>query len=695
MYDARVGLQDSVSILKGIGPKSVRLLAKLDVLTIYDLLHMFPKRFEDRTQTSPLAACTDGEAAYVMGIAESFSERRVRHDLTLTKLIFHDDAGDEGEAVWFRRVLSPAQQARIIGMRITLFGKVKRGYGKVALQNPDINVLATVGGTDTPDLGLVPVYGLTDGLTQANLREWAEAALTTYAPTLTDLLPGTLRAKHQLPHLMTAIKDMHIPSSERHHETARRRFAYEELLILHGVLQSRRMLLADKSAPIVNIDQPTFDAFVKALPFDLTSGQVDVIDDVLKSLRHSSGMVRLIQGDVGCGKTVVAAVGLLAVLTCGLQGVFLAPTELLARQQLVVLRNLLEPLGFRVEFLSGSVPEKHRRPVLDMLAAGEPMVLVATHAVLEPNVKLPRLALSIIDEQHRFGVGQRNALMTKPNDGISHMLLMSATPIPRTLTQVTVGDVDVSTITTLPGGRKPIRTHVRGQEQRAKVYDGVRKVITDGGQAYVVCPAIAPDGEESLESVIGLFKDLSSGWLSNCRLGMVHGQLREEVRSQVMDAFRRGDIDVLLATTVIEVGVDVPRANAIVIEAADQFGLAQLHQLRGRVGRGDQQSFCVLVTSGNPTEIGLQRLSVMASTTDGFVIAQEDLRLRGPGDVIGLRQSGVPQLRVTDLAKDADLSAAAAEDAREVLKDPNHMDNCSVYQRIEAYINSVDVGAVA
>jgi ATP-dependent DNA helicase RecG len=330
-----------------------------------------------------------------------------------------------------------------------------------------------------------------------------------------------------------------------------------------------------------------------------------------------------------------------------------------------------------------------------MLAAGEPLVLVATHAVLEPNVKLPRLALSIIDEQHRFGVGQRNALMTKPNDGISHMLLMSATPIPRTLTQVTVGDVDVSTITTLPGGRKPIRTHVRGQEQRAKVYDGVRKVITDGGQAYVVCPAIAPDGEESLESVIGLFKDLSSGWLSHCRLGMVHGQLREEVRSQVMDAFRRGEIDVLLATTVIEVGVDVPRANAIVIEAADQFGLAQLHQLRGRVGRGDQQSFCVLVTSGNPTEIGLQRLSVMASTTDGFVIAQEDLRLRGPGDVIGLRQSGVPQLRVTDLAKDADLSAAAAEDARDVLKDPNHMDNCSVYQRIEAYINSVDVGAVA
>ena len=488
---------------------------------------------------------------------------------------------------------------------------------------------------------------------------------------------------------------MHIPSSERHHETARRRFAYEELLILHGVLQSRRMLLADKAAPIVHMDKPTFDAFVKALPYQLTSGQVDVIDDVLKSLRQPAGMLRLIQGDVGCGKTVVAALGLLAVLSCGLQGVFLAPTELLARQQLVVLRNLLEPLGFRVEFLSGSVPEKHRRPLLDMLAAGEPMVLVATHAVLESNVKLPRLALSIVDEQHRFGVGQRNALMTKPTDGISHMLLMSATPIPRTLTQVTVGDIDVSTITTLPGGRKPIRTHVRSQEQRSKIYDGVRKVITDGGQAYVVCPAIAPDGEESLESVIGLFADLSRGWLSQCRLGMVHGQLREDERSQVMDAFRKGDIDVLLATTVIEVGVDVPRANAIVIEAADQFGLAQLHQLRGRVGRGDQQSFCVLVTSGNPTEIGLQRLSVMASTTDGFVIAQEDLRLRGPGDVIGLRQSGVPQLRVTDLVKDVDLSGYAAEDAREVLLHPKHMDNCSVYQRIEAYINSVDVGAVA
>jgi ATP-dependent DNA helicase RecG len=409
----------------------------------------------------------------------------------------------------------------------------------------------------------------------------------------------------------------------------------------------------------------------------------------------ASGMLRLVQGDVGCGKTIIAAAALLTALACGYQGAFLAPTELLARQQLIVLRNYLEPLGYRVEFLSGSVSERTRRPLLESLAAGEPMIIVATHAILEASVKLPRLAISVIDEQHRFGVGQRNALMTKPVDGISHMLLMSATPIPRTLTQVTVGDVEVSTIKTLPIGRKPIRTHVREQSQRAKVYEGVRTVIADGGQAYVVCPAISPDGEESSESVVGLYADLSGGWLSQCRLGMVHGQLREEERSQVMDAFRRGDIDVLLATTVIEVGVDVPRANAIVIEAADQFGLAQLHQLRGRVGRGEKQSFCVLVTSGNPTEIGIQRLSVMTSTTDGFVIAQEDLRLRGPGDVIGMRQSGVPQLRVTDLVRDADLSGDAADDVRDLLRHPDTLDNHAVYQRIEAYITNIDVGAVA
>ena len=692
MYDAHVGLQDSVSVLKGIGPKSVRLLAKLDIHTIEDLLYTFPRRFEDRTQTTLLDACTDGEFAYITGVAESYTERPIRRNLTLSKLTFRDDASAEGEAVWF---VPKAKLSRIQGMRITLFGKVKRAYGKVSIQNPDINVLPDIGETEAPTLGLVPVYALTEGLSQANLRDWVALALSTYAPTLNDLLPGTLRAKHQLPHLMTAIKDMHAPLSERHHEIARRRFAYEELLILHGVLQSRRLLLADKAAPVVTLSQPVFNAFLAALPFSLTSGQEAVIKEIAEGLAMPTGMLRLIQGDVGCGKTVVAAAGLLATLASGYQGAFLAPTELLARQQLTVLRGLLEPHGYRVEFLSGSVAEKQRRPLLDQLAAGEPMVIVATHAILETSVKLPRLALSIVDEQHRFGVGQRNTLMTKPKDGISHMLLMSATPIPRTMTQVTVGDVDVSTITTLPSGRKPIRTHVRGQEQRGKVYEGVRKVVSDGGQAYVVCPAISPDGDDATESVIGLMKDLSQGWLRDLRLGMVHGQLREEDRTQVMDAFRRGDVDVLLATTVIEVGVDVPRANAIVIEAADQFGLAQLHQLRGRVGRGDQQSFCVLVTSANPTDIGTKRLTVMTSTTDGFVIAMEDLRLRGPGDVIGLRQSGVPQLRVTNLATDADLSREASEDIRDVLRNPDKSEYRSVIRRIEEYIESVDVGAVA
>jgi ATP-dependent DNA helicase RecG len=692
MYDAHVGLQDSVSVLKGIGPKSVRLLAKLDIQTIEDLLYTFPRRFEDRTQTTLLDACTDGEPAYVAGVADSFTERQIRRGLTLSKLTFRDDAGAEGEAVWF---VPKAKLSRIQGMRITLFGKVKRAYGKVSIQNPDINVLPDIGETEAPTLGLVPVYALTDGLSQANLRDWVALALSIYAPTLTDLLPGTLRAKHQLPHLMTAIKDMHAPASERHHETARRRFAYEELLILHGVLQSRRILLAGKSAPELRLPASVYASFLESLPFTLTTGQEAVAGEVLESMGKASGMLRLVQGDVGCGKTIIAAAALLTALACGYQGAFLAPTELLARQQLIVLRNYLEPLGYRVEFLSGSVSERNRRPLFESLASGEPMIIVATHAILEANVKLPRLAISVIDEQHRFGVGQRNALMTKPVDGISHMLLMSATPIPRTLTQVTVGDVEVSTIKTLPIGRKPIRTHVREQSQRAKVYEGVRTVIADGGQAYVVCPAISPDGEESSESVVGLYADLSGGWLSQCRLGMVHGQLREEERSHVMDAFRRGDIDVLLATTVIEVGVDVPRANAIVIEAADQFGLAQLHQLRGRVGRGEKQSFCVLVTSGNPTEIGIQRLSVMTSTTDGFVIAQEDLRLRGPGDVIGIRQSGVPQLRVTDLVRDADLSGDAADDVRDLLRHPDTLDNHAVYQRIEAYITNIDVGAVA
>lgn len=692
MYDAHVGLQDSVSVLKGIGPKSVRLLAKLDVHTVGDLLTMFPRRFEDRTKTTYLSDCIDGEAAFVTGVAGLFSERQIRKNLSLSKLTFRDDAGVEGEAVWF---VPKAKLARIHGMRISLYGKVKRAYGRISIQNPDIALLSSDQQDAIPSLGLVPVYALTEGLTQANLREWVEAALTTYAPTLPDDLPRVLRAKHGLPHQMTAIKDMHVPVSSKQLEAARRRFAYEELLTLHGVLQSRKLLLSGKSAPRVAMDPALIASFRQSLPFTLTAGQEDVIADVLNGLSSTNGMLRLIQGDVGCGKTVVAAAGLLAAVASGYQGAFLAPTDLLARQQLLVLKSMLEPLGHRVELLNASIPERQRKTLLDFLAAGEPVVVVGTHAIIEENVLLPRLALAVIDEQHRFGVGQRNALMTKPTDGIAHMVLMSATPIPRTLTQVTVGDVEVSTISSLPQGRKPIRTHIRDQNQRAKVYDGVRAVVEDGGQAYIVCPAIAQDGNDSPESVIGLFADLSNGWLKGYRLGIVHGKLREEERTQVMDAFRRGEIDVLIATAVIEVGVDVPRANAIVIESADQFGLAQLHQLRGRVGRGDKQSFCVLITSPNATDIGIQRLNVMSSTTDGFVIAQEDLRLRGPGDVIGLRQSGVPQLRVTDLSRDNDLSQAAAEDAREILEKPNQPEFYAVQKRIAGYVNQIDVGAVA
>jgi ATP-dependent DNA helicase RecG len=336
MYDALVGLQDSVSVLKGIGPKSVRLLAKLDVHTIGDLLTMFPRRFEDRTQTSSLSACLDGEAAYVTGIADAFTERQIRKGLTLSKLTFRDEAGAEGEAVWF---VPKGKLSRIQGMRISLYGKVKRGYGKISFQNPDIALLPSEQQDAAPNLGLVPVYGLTEGLAQANLREWVEAALTTYAPTLSDELPGTLRAKYGLPHRMTAIKDMHIPANAKHHEMARRRFAYEELLILHGVLQSRKFLMADKTAPSLSLQTELQNAFVDALPFELTSSQASVIADVLTGLQSTSAMLRLIQGDVGCGKTVVAAVGLLAAVSNGFQAAFLAPTDLLARQQVTVIRG--------------------------------------------------------------------------------------------------------------------------------------------------------------------------------------------------------------------------------------------------------------------------------------------------------------------------------------------------------------------
>lgn len=660
-----MGLQDAVTKLKGVGPRANALLKNLGIQTISDLIYCFPRRYEDRTQILFVVDCIDGESACVHGTVLSFDESLLKNRLTLTKLIFRDDHDNVGEAVWFRRVAVQAVRSRALGRRVAIYGKVKIDRFRTSLQNPDLTWLPDTDGDISliPTQGLVPVYALTDGLTQSQLRVWVSNALSQYAPSMVDGLPGVLRAKHGYNHIMTCLKYMHNPTNAEEGEAARQRFAYEELLVLQTFLQMRRLQDSQKQAPPLRQSNIFEDQFVSNLPFVLTPEQMTVLMEIRTDLSTTKPMLRLLQGDVGCGKTVVAAGALLQAVANSKQAVFLAPTEILARQQLSALRSIIEPFGISVEYLSGNVPDGRRRSIIERLSAMETMVLVGTHAILEDSIPIPNLALAVVDEQHRFGVIQRNLLMRKPIKGTCHMLLMSATPIPRTLTQVTLGDMDVSTIESLPIGRRPIKTHVKSHAHREMVYAGLCSLVAKGQQGYVVCPKIGTGAADELASVVSLYNQLSAGWLAGLRIGMVHGQQRDDERLATMDAFRQGLLDVLVATTVIEVGVDVSNAVAIIIESADCFGLAQLHQLRGRVGRGTEQSFCVLVMSENPTDIGQDRLRIMTSTTNGFMIAEEDVRLRGPGDVIGSRQSGLPSLYVTDLTKDVDLILHASTDA--------------------------------
>ena len=649
--------------LPGIGPARARGLEKLGLVTVEDLLRCYPRSYEDRRKFSTVAAApVDIPVCLELLVAEPPRLSRIRKGLELVKARLVDDTGSLTATFFNQTYMKDALRP---GETYIVYGKVEGPPGRRQMTNPVCERSDRVRFTGC----ILPVYALTHGISNNLLAGLARRCVDECAGQLEEVLPGPLRREHALAAAEFACRNIHFPRDEEALELARRRLIFEELFYLTcgmALLRTRR----DEAAG-VPFAIPPVEEFLALLPFPLTGAQRRVMDEIAADVSAGPPMNRLVQGDVGSGKTMVAAYGAWLAAKNGRQCALMAPTELLAEQHFRSLAPLLEQAGLRVGLLTGAVKGRARKELLAALAAGELDLLIGTHALLSEGVDYAELGLVITDEQHRFGVAQRAALSAKARRP-PHVLVLSATPIPRTLSLVIYGDLDVSVIDELPPGRTPVQTFVVGEDKRQRMYGFVRKLVGEGRQAYIVCPAVEEGEDEGagLKAATTYAQGLQTEVFPDLRVGLVHGKMKPREKDAVMTAFAGRELDVLVSTTVIEVGVDVPNAALMVVENADRFGLSQLHQLRGRVGRGKHQSYCVLVTSTrNPDSRA--RLKVLTRTTDGFQIAEEDLKLRGPGDFFGQRQHGLPQLRIADLAGDMRVLKEAQLAAQELLeRDP-------------------------
>lgn len=648
-------LDDSIQFVKGIGPKKAALFQKLQIHTLRDALETYPRDYEDRTRITRIADIqTEDKYAIRAVVGTEPRVNRIRKGMTLVKCTIFDDSGSL--AVTFFN--NPYAAALLhVGQEYLFYGRVQ-GYGRGrTLISPQAEKLSA----DASHPGrIVPVYPLTAGLTQRDLARVTEAALAAVPGDWPDPLPEVLRAKYRLPDAADALAAIHRPQTAEDVSQARRRMVFEELFLLCcGLQQLRERRRAD---PGIRFVSHGLDAFFDILPFAPTGAQRRAIREIAADCASGRPMNRLVQGDVGAGKTVVAAALCVLAAQNGWQSAFMAPTEILAAQHAETLAPLLAQLGITVTLLTGSMSAAQKRSALAAVESGAAQVVVGTHALIQQSVAFHRLGAVIADEQHRFGVAQRAALSAKGS--APHVLVMSATPIPRTLALILYGDLDVSVLDEIPPGRRPVETYAVGENMRRRITAFIDKQIAAGGQAYVVCPLVE-EGELNLKSAEQHAKDLQAT-LPHRRVAVLHGRMKNAEKEQVMRDFAAARYDILVATTVIEVGVDVPNANLMVVEDADRFGLSQLHQLRGRVGRGSRQSYCVFF-GADKGQTARERLKILCRTGDGFEIARADLAQRGPGDFFGRRQHGLPALHVADPVADLALMQSAREEAEALL----------------------------
>lgn len=669
--------QVSVTALKGVGEAMAEKLAKVGLENLQDVLFHLPLRYQDRTRIVPIGALRPGQDAVIEGVVSGADVVMGKRRSLLVRL------GDGSGVVSLRFYhFSNAQKDSMKrGTQLRCFGEARPGASGLEIYHPEYRALT--GDEPAPvEQTLTPIYPTTEGLTQQRLRQLCQQSLALLGPkSLPDWLPKELARDYQLAPLDDAIRYLHHPPADADvdelalgHHWAQHRLAFEELLT-HQLSQQRlRESLRSQRAPALPLAKKLPRQFLANLGFPPTGAQQRVGNEVAYDLSRPEPMLRLIQGDVGAGKTVVAALAALQALEAGYQVALMAPTEILAEQHYINFQRWLEPLGVEVAWLAGKLKGKARAASLEQIAGGTPMV-VGTHALFQDEVRFHNLALVIIDEQHRFGVQQRLALRKKGVGGMMcpHQLIMTATPIPRTLAMSAYADLDTSILDELPPGRTPVNTVLVADSRRVEVIERVRAACAEGRQAYWVCTLIEESEELTCKAAETSFEELSSA-LGELRVGLIHGRMKPVEKAAIMAEFKQGALQLLVATTVIEVGVDVPNASLMIIENPERLGLAQLHQLRGRVGRGSAASHCVLLYHPPLSQIGRQRLGIMRETNDGFVIAEKDLELRGPGEMLGTRQTGLLQFKVADLMRDADLLPAVRDAAQALLERwPHHV----------------------
>ena len=668
-------LHTDIRYIKGVGEARAKSLAKLGITDLFSLLSYFPRAYEDRRAYKKIAELVPGEMSCVCAVVAGEPKlSRIRKGLDLVKLRVVDETGAL-ELTYFNQ--SYLKTTFRTGDAYVFYGRAEGTPSRPQMVNP----LFEREGVRQITGRIMPIYPLTAGVSQSMLCKAVEQGLSACVDELPDILPEDVRFTYQLCHTRFAYENIHFPADDEALAAARRRLAFEELFLLAlglHLLRSRRVSVAGKVCRPVDLSP-----FFASLPFSLTGAQRRAIDDIARDLSAARPMNRLIQGDVGSGKTMVAAAAIYLAAKNGLQCALMAPTEILAEQHYRSLAPLLEPLGIPCALLTASTKAKDRRALNEALRTGALSLVIGTHALLSPDVQYQNLGLVVTDEQHRFGVDQRAALSAKGEN--PHLLVMSATPIPRTLALMIYGDLDVSILNELPPGRQKIDTFAVPSSYHERIYAFLRRLVAEGRQAYIVCPMVAENDElpDERKAVTAYAETLQKDVFPDLRIAPIHGKMKPKEKDAVMRAFAAHELDVLVSTTVIEVGVDVPNAALMLIENAECFGLSQLHQLRGRVGRGQHKSYCVLV-SDNKGEENKTRLRVMSSTSDGFVIAEEDLKLRGPGDFFGSRQHGLPSLRVADLSCDLALLHETQQAASALLAaDPDLKSHPLLKSRVE------------
>jgi ATP-dependent DNA helicase RecG len=671
-------------------------LAKIDIHTVRDLLFHFPTRYHDYSEVRPIAEMEVGEEQTVIGDIRSVSLATIGRRKA-TEAVISDSSGMLRviwwSGHWMARRLRP-------GMKVALSGKVTAYRDRLQMDTPEVETLGT---ESLNTRRLVPVHRLTDGVDARQMRGFVRQAVDAFADKVEETLPDDIRESHRLLAVAEGLRQIHFPDSQEQAEAARRRFAFEELLHIElGVVRRRREWQGVGGAPRLVMPDKVRDGFVSSLPFELTGAQKKAMAEVFKDIANDVPMSRLVEGDVGAGKTVVAAAALLAAVANGYQGAIMAPTEILAEQHLQTFKWLLRPQGethdvdgawfneeshgyarvqpgyldepVRIALLKGSLPADRKRAAQEGIRSGEVSIAIGTHALLQEAVDFARLGLVVVDEQHRFGVEQRAALRDKGES--PHMLVMTATPIPRTLALTVYGDLDITVVNEMPPGRPEVKTWRVTPQQRAHAYRFLRNKIAEDKQAYIIFPLVEESEVIQARAAVQEYERLSQEVFPDLRLGLLHGRMAPSEKDAAMLAFRDHKLDVLVSTAVVEVGVDVPNATVILIEGADRFGLAQLHQFRGRVRRSSDQAYCFLL-SDNTSSDAMERLQIMETTSDGFRLAEEDLRLRGPGEYFGTRQSGVPDLKVAqltdvELIEEARAEASALLDADPELQRPEN-----------------------